>query len=128
MPEGFCTKCGYGIESFKDLDRCPKCGTEGIPCAAVNQVSISINLQELRVLCMWAEFHVSAMKSEQSQAQCAEVLRAIVQRIKKQIPPDKKVDLLFSEELNGIKRQDSMWKRILRLYKNRRTYRVIFCR
>jgi predicted Mrr-cat superfamily restriction endonuclease len=103
MAEGFCTKCSFEIGSFKDLNCCPKCGTKDIPCTMADQINISINLQELRILCMWAEFHVSAMKSEQSQAHCSEILRAIVQRIKKQVPPDKKVDLLFSEELQGIK-------------------------
>jgi predicted Mrr-cat superfamily restriction endonuclease len=102
MAEGFCTKCGFEVESFEGLDRCPKCGAEDIPCATVNQRDISINLQELRILSMWAEFYVSSIKSEQSQAHCAEVLRAIVGRIKKQIPKDK-IDLLFSEELQKMK-------------------------
>lgn len=55
MTSGFCTRCGVEIESFDGLTACPRCGTTGVPCAADRQVEVSINVHELRILCIWAE-------------------------------------------------------------------------
>jgi hypothetical protein len=55
MNVGFCTCCNYQVESFDDLTKCPQCGTTGVPCSYEDQRIISINLHELRLLCIWAE-------------------------------------------------------------------------
>lgn len=52
---GFCTDCGGVIGDWEDLSCCPHCKTKSVPCANKNQVLVSINWQELRVLCIWAE-------------------------------------------------------------------------
>lgn len=52
---GFCTDCGLAVDSFEGLNRCPNCGSTSIPCSYDNQVTISVNWQELRILVMWAE-------------------------------------------------------------------------
>lgn len=57
---GFCTACGVRVDSFGALDRCPACGTKGVPCAWGDQVAVSINWHELRVLVMWAENYARA--------------------------------------------------------------------
>ncbi len=52
---GFCTECGFKVASYDGLACCPNCGTESIPCADNNQVTIAINWHELHLLCVWAE-------------------------------------------------------------------------
>lgn len=55
MSAGFCTLCGFNIESFDGLSGCPRCGTMDKPCSTSDQVEVSVNIHELRVLCIWAE-------------------------------------------------------------------------
>jgi len=55
ITSGFCTYCGFIIESFEGLNGCPNCGTTSIPCSDEDQVNVCINWHELRTLCMWAE-------------------------------------------------------------------------
>lgn len=77
---GFCTHCSHRIESFDGLDCCPACGTRGIPCSDANQVSISINWHELRILIIWAENY------QRSHPECGRVVYAIAKRIADQHP------------------------------------------
>jgi hypothetical protein len=53
--EGFCTTCSHKVASFDGLTCCPNCGSTGTPCSNDNQVNVSINTHELRLLCIWAE-------------------------------------------------------------------------
>jgi len=101
MAEGFCIKCGVEVESFEGLSCCPACKTVYSPCCFRDQMNVNINIQELRVLCMWAERWVNVMKNEQTQATSAEVLRSIATRLSKQLP--KETCLLLSDELKAIK-------------------------
>lgn len=103
MVEGFCTECGAEIESFEGLDKCPKCGTRGIPCANKNQAKVDINIHELRILCMWAEGYVQQMKDEFEQARSAKVVRAIASRLLKQLPEG--TILLLSDEIEEIRKK-----------------------
>lgn len=105
MAEGFCTQCGKEIESFEGLDRCPFCNTTSIPCDFKNQVNVSINTHELRILCIWAENHVHNVSDEQEQASMATTLRSICDRISKQLPEERKVCLLLSDEVKEIKKR-----------------------
>lgn len=52
---GFCTECGERIASFEGLSSCPFCGTRGVPCEDKDQVLVSANWHELRILVIWAE-------------------------------------------------------------------------
>lgn len=52
---GFCTACGYRLESFEGLNKCPACSSTSIPCDDSNQVLVSVNWHELRILVIWAE-------------------------------------------------------------------------
>lgn len=36
---------------------CPRCGASGAPCMIADDVSVTINWHELRILCMWAYAH-----------------------------------------------------------------------
>ena len=52
---GYCTCCRLDIKSFAGLEKCPKCGTETVPCSYKNEVNIKINWHELRILTVYAE-------------------------------------------------------------------------
>ena len=54
-PGGYCTLCGHEIASFDGLRACPACGSTAVPCSWADQVDISVNWHELRILVMWAE-------------------------------------------------------------------------
>ena len=103
MADGFCIKCGTVIESFDGLASCPTCKTTSIPCSYDEQVTINLNLHELRILCMWSERWVNVMRDEQIQAESAVVLRAIVSRLKTQIPED--ANLLLCDDAKAVKDQ-----------------------
>lgn len=79
MSGGFCTECSFHVDSFDDLTCCPNCKSKSIPCGDENQINLSINWQELRVLVMWAENY--ARKND-----LTKVVYAISNRIEKQFP------------------------------------------
>lgn len=101
MADGFCIKCGTVIESFDGLASCPTCKTTSVPCSYDEQVKVELNLQELRILCMWSERWVNVMRDEQTQAESAAILRALVSRLKKQIPQG--ANLLICDEVSAVK-------------------------
>jgi hypothetical protein len=101
MAEGFCVKCGTEVETFDGLECCPRCKTHSIPCSYSDQVKIDINIHELRTLCIWAERWVNVMQNEQTQADCAETLRSIVNRLQKQVPSE--VALLLCDEMKAAR-------------------------
>ena len=76
---GFCTDCGTRIASFDGLSCCPTCGSTGVPCADANQVSVTVNWHELRVLCIWAE-------NWQREKNLGRVIYAIAKRLQRQHP------------------------------------------
>lgn len=81
MAVGFCTCCNYQVESFDDLTKCPQCGTTGVPCSYEDQRTISINLHELRLLCIWAENWQSQLPDPHK----TDVVYSIATRIRKQL-------------------------------------------
>ena len=96
MAEGFCTTCGFIVESFDGLENCPQCGSEGVPCNYENQITVSVNLHELRLLCIWAENYGTKIDK-------ADVVYGIASRLRRQIPPDKDVPLTMADEFKQIK-------------------------
>lgn len=90
---GFCIQCGTRFESFDGLDCCPACGTQSIPCSDDNQVTISVNLQELRVLVMWAE-------NWQRERNLGRTVYAIARRIRAQYSQD--IPLTLADGLGEI--------------------------
>jgi len=102
VPEGFCTLCGFDVDSFEGLSCCPQCGSKGVPCSYENQVLVNVNLHELRLLCIWAEnwsgtFNGDAVSSK-------EVVYAIANRIRKQLPEEHfKKPLTMRDELQELR-------------------------
>ena len=98
MSIGFCTLCNLQIDSFDNLTECPRCGTKGVPCHNDNQISISINLHELRILCIWSENWANTTEAPQ------DVIYAIAARLRKQLPENKKnVPLTMADEFAALK-------------------------
>jgi hypothetical protein len=96
MTEGFCTLCGCQIESFDNLECCPNCKTQSLPCSWDNQVNISINWHELRLIFMWAE------KWGMKHCDGAGVVYSIADRIRNQYP--NKSSLTFADEIEELKK------------------------
>ena len=95
MAEGFCTICGIDIESFENLTQCPNCGTISIPCSYAKQVNVSINIHELRLLCIWAERWAGQTDADQN------VVYAIATRLRKQLTS--KECLTLADEFTALK-------------------------
>lgn len=78
---GFCTHCGHEVSSFVGLNGCPACGSTGVPCAYRDQVDVSINWHELRILVIWAENYQRSLKEVGNRA-----VYAIARRLQAQHP------------------------------------------
>jgi hypothetical protein len=93
MTGGFCIECGHQIGSFDGLDRCPACGSTSMPCHNDEQVDVSVNWHELRVLVIWAE-------NWQRQHQIGRTVYGIAKRLHAQHP--ERGTLTLAEELGEI--------------------------
>ena len=96
MPEGFCTLCNFQIESFDGLSECPNCGTQNTPCNYENQKNLSINIHELRVLCIWAENWAHKTGADEN------LVYAIALRLRKQID-DPEIALTMADEFQILR-------------------------
>lgn len=96
---GFCTDCGHKIASFDGLNGCPACDSRGIPCASENQVSVSVNWHELRILVIWAE-------NWQRRHTLGRTVYAIAKRIESQHP--EQPCLTLASELGEIAKKYDM--------------------
>lgn len=95
---GFCTLCGQKIEKFDDLECCPFCGTDSIPCDDSNNISVTINWHELHLLVVWAEYYANMTEGANVHA-----VYSIAHRLEKQYPNLWKLTL--AGELSDLKRQ-----------------------
>jgi hypothetical protein len=110
--EGFCTRCNYQVQTFDGLDKCPSCQTKSHPCAYVDQTNISINIHEIRLLCIWAENWASKLDKDQPHSEIdADVVYAIAERIKKQLPESlSAVPLTMRDEFMELKKKHPEFK------------------
>ena len=105
MSAGFCTDCGTVLESFDGLDRCPACGTTGLPCASGDQVSVSVNWHELRILVMWAENWARQHKGC-TETDMSRTVYGIARRLRAQHP--ERIPLTLAEEMGEIAAEHEM--------------------
>lgn len=91
---GFCVYCGHRVESFEGLSACPACGSKGLPCDDANQVSVSVNWHELRVLVIWAERWGLKIGK-------AGTVYAIARRIREQFPD--RTPLSLAGDISGLR-------------------------
>jgi hypothetical protein len=101
--EGFCTLCNFQVESFEGLKCCPNCGSKGVPCDYKNQINISINIHELKILALWAENYASCDKKGSSDGTMKDTVYAITNRIRKQVP-NQDLCLTWADELRGLEK------------------------
>lgn len=88
--QGFCTLCSTLIERFDGLAACPNCGTAGVPCSFINQVTVVLNSHELRLILIWAENHATWMKrnnphDDPFNKEGIDVVYAIAARLRRQL-------------------------------------------
>lgn len=81
---GYCTECGFHVDTFEGLNGCPSCGTKGLPCPDDWQITVSVNWHELRILSMWAE-NWQRQHQEQNPTR---VVYAIADRLRLQVSSD----------------------------------------
>ncbi len=86
----WCTLCGarFTDEEVEDAFGCPKCGDEGVPCACANDVTVTVNWHELRILGIWAEKwarHCANKPTADSRTMPLKV-QAIARRLQRQHP------------------------------------------
>ncbi len=101
--EARCVICDHEVESCKGLQGCPKCGSVSPPLSPKEDQTFKMNRWELRILCTWAERWTMAVKQEHEQAKMGKLLRAIGERLKKQMPEGS--TLFLSDEIGDLKRE-----------------------
>ena len=85
MKTARCVRCSieYSDEELNQInpDKCPNCGTPGLPMSISQDVSVPINWHELRILTIWA-----SNWAEQLDDDCKIDLMAILKRLDKHRP------------------------------------------
>ncbi len=94
---GFCTDCGHKVATFEGLNGCPSCGSRGAPCSDAEQVTVSINWHELRILAIWAE------NWQRDRVKTSKVVYAIAARLAAQHPG--RTPLTLAGELGEVSKQ-----------------------
>lgn len=81
-----CVDCRseFTKEEIATANACPCCGTKGLPALIANDLTVQINLHELRILTIWASNWARGIKDDGSGAQ--KTIRAICTALKKQLP------------------------------------------
>ena len=107
MSGGFCTLCGHRIDNFDGLRRCPNCHCNNPPCSDADQVTISINVRELRILGIWSEnwaLRGAEKSTHPADKAMPDIVYAILNRIQKQLPlAHQQTPLSFREELGQLR-------------------------
>lgn len=96
---GFCIECGHHVDSFDGLKACPSCGVQASPCVDAEQVQVSVNWHELRLLCIWAE-------SWQRERSLGRTVYSIANRL--QVQHHALVPLTLAAELGEMAKQYDM--------------------
>lgn len=97
------TRCTHCEAEFTDeecvgVTACPSCGSKGIPCDMAEDVQVTINWHELRILGIWAENW--ARRNESEYPDMVEVLNTITNRLERQHPT--KTPLMLFKELKEL--------------------------
>jgi hypothetical protein len=97
----------FSIDQLRDIKCCPNCGDTGQPLAIEDDVAITINWHELRILCSWAAKwceHMAA--SDQSwTSDKRQAIYSIVGALQEQYPGFQPLGLVG--ELVKLNRSDS---------------------
>jgi hypothetical protein len=102
----WCTLCGARF-THAEIDgalACPKCGDTGNPCDPNEDVSVTVNWHELRILGIWAENFANACQTRNPNGDGEahpRTVHAITRRLQRQFPG--KTALTLSGEIAQIK-------------------------
>jgi len=98
-----CTRCALELTeaASENLERCPRCHTTGLPMLVADDVTITVNWHELRILGMWAE-NWAASHREKDDGDAQRLVNIICGRIHAQFPD--KAPLTMTGELGELKR------------------------
>ena len=99
----WCTLCGkrFTEEEVQGVDRCPACGSQGVPCGTDQDLTVQINWHELRILGIWASNWID--KSPTADVQTRQLVRAILGRLERQRPD--LTPLTLSGEIAQLRRE-----------------------
>ena len=98
-----CTRCALELTEAEaeNLNCCPRCHTKGVPMLVADDVTISVNWHELRILGIWAE-NWAASHSGKDDGDAQRTVNIICGRIHAQFPD--KTPLTMTGELGELKR------------------------
>jgi hypothetical protein len=85
-------------EQIAGASACPGCGSVGIPCDPANDVQVTVNWHELRILGIWAENW--ALKHRDSDPRMCSTIKTITRRLEGQHP--KRTPLTLTGEIAEI--------------------------
>lgn len=103
-----CTRCaaGFTAAEIKGHSSCPKCGCRGLPCVPEFDVTVTVNVHELRILGIWAEHYAVTVDNQNldnaRHESLKELVNAIAERIEAQIPTSKRQPLTLSREFKAF--------------------------
>lgn len=89
-------------KALVDCERCPVCGTESVPMAIADDVSIAINLHELRLLTIWASNwceHFCKEIPEDQATDARQGLNSVLAALRDQLPG---ASLTLGDELQAL--------------------------
>lgn len=99
----WCTLCGarFTEEEIKGVMGCPSCGNKGVPCATGEDLSVTVNWHELRILGIWAENYAHHCDKTDPKANLTQTVHAITRRLQRQFPD--KTSLTLSGEIMQVR-------------------------
>lgn len=85
---------------------CPACGSKSTPCSPQEDVTIKINVHELRILGIWAENYAALKDNEQLDnpqwESMVKTVNIICDRILDQFPEERKTSLTLTAEVRQV--------------------------
>ena len=106
-----CVRCNAEFSDAETVGACacPKCGSKGVPMRISHDVTIKVNVHELRILGIWAENHAADMDNRNldnpSYESMKETVNLICDRIQAQLKEQgKEMPLTLTRELQEIKK------------------------
>ena len=104
-----CVKCNGVFSKEETIGKiaCPACGTKSLPVNPEDDVTIKINIHELRILGIWAENYAVISDNKELDNAYHESLKdtvnAITQRIRRQLKKlEKDCPLTLSQEMEDL--------------------------
>lgn len=85
----WCVRCGgrYTAEEIEGAEKCPGCGSTGVPCDPQRDVWVQINWHELRILGIWAgNWADRVAESGEDRTDARATVTAITRRLEAQHP------------------------------------------